>query len=635
MSEEHSSKHNSTASFETRRTRLFGMDSDQLIKSFFGLNATVAIVILLLITIFLFKEGAGFVGMYRNSLQLYRLSGLEYIDILKEEREAYTQLSRYQGMIRSDWIKDLRAQGKTQEDVNATINTPDARAFFMEYRRVGSDLRSYVQEKMELAIELRDQYLTNQNFRDSIAYMEDKVKELNARGYQLTDEDRAEFIMRLRRSAMEFNTPPAQKEQYAAIVESLREGQKRLSEAERKIFANFFEEEKKTVFIEDIDSEAEIKVITSDLDELKQINDELAIAIQEVLDKAPAFDDNPMLAARIKTFKELNAKFIQELPKYESQLANWQVDEQVSSGRAVVAFLTGKDWITASDQQDWYGLIPLFTGSLLIAVVALTIAVPFGVGAAVYVNQIAGAKERNFVKPYIEFIEAIPSVVIGFFGVMVLGQFVREWSQQSLEPSNWPVLGLISEHVGIFNMLMISVSDLLNWVASWLPFFPEGGIQERLNAFTAGCLLALMAIPTIFTLSEDAINNVPRYFKEASFAMGATRLQTTVRVIVPTALSGIISAVMLGFGRVIGETMVVLLCAGNRISIPDFTEGMGVFFQPVHTMTGIIAQEMGEVVPGSLHYRALFMVGIVLFFLSLLINISAQWVVRKYRKIGD
>jgi phosphate transport system permease protein len=108
-----------------------------------------------------------------------------------------------------------------------------------------------------------------------------------------------------------------------------------------------------------------------------------------------------------------------------------------------------------------------------------------------------------------------------------------------------------------------------------------------------------------------------------------------MRVIVPTALSGIISAIMLGFGRVIGETMVVLLCAGNRIKIPDFTAGPGVFFEPVHTMTGIIAQEMGEVVHGSLHYRALFMVGIVLFFASLLINYGAQWVVKKYSKLGD
>jgi phosphate transport system permease protein len=120
-------------------------------------------------------------------------------------------------------------------------------------------------------------------------------------------------------------------------------------------------------------------------------------------------------------------------------------------------------------------------------------------------------------------------------------------------------------------------------------------------------------------------------YKEASMAMGSTRLQTIIRIIVPTALSGIISAVLLGFGRVIGETMVVLLCAGNRIEIPRFTEGIGVVFEPVHTMTGIIAQELGEVVNGSIHYRALFVVGLTLFVISLLINYFAQKIVIKFQ----
>ena len=127
---------------------------------------------------------------------------------------------------------------------------------------------------------------------------------------------------------------------------------------------------------------------------------------------------------------------------------------------------------------------------------------------------------------------------------------------------------------------------------------------------------------------------MPRAFKEASLALGATQLQTLRKIIVPAALSGIVSAILLGFGRVIGETMIVLLCAGNRIAIPDFTAGLGVFTQPVHTMTGLIAQEMGEVVRGSIHYRALFMVGILLFFLSLLINYLAQGILRRYRING-
>jgi phosphate transport system permease protein len=222
--------------------------------------------------------------------------------------------------------------------------------------------------------------------------------------------------------------------------------------------------------------------------------------------------------------------------------------------------------------------------------------VPFGVASAVYVSEVATKPEQRFIKPYIEFIAAIPSVVLGFFGIAVVGQAIRAASESS-------------------------------WLA-WVPFFP---ISERLNVFTAGALLALMAVPTIFTLSEDALRNVPRAFKEASYALGANRLQTILRVIVPAALSGIISAILLGLGRVIGETMVVLLCAGNRIAIPDFTQGLGAFFQPVHTMTGIIAQEMGEVVRGSIHYRALFMVGLVLFALTLLINLAAQKITARYR----
>ena len=221
---------------------------------------------------------------------------------------------------------------------------------------------------------------------------------------------------------------------------------------------------------------------------------------------------------------------------------------------------------------------------------------PLGVASAIYVSEIASVHEKRLIKPYIEFISAIPSVVLGFFGIAVVGQAVRAASQSPC--------------------------------FSWVSFFP---ISERLNIFTAGCLLALMAVPTIFTLAEDALRNVPRGFKEASYALGANRLQTIARVLVPASLSGIVSAVLLGLGRVIGETMVVLLCAGNRIAIPDFTQGLGAIFQPVHTMTGIIAQEMGEVVRGSTHYRALFMVGLVLFTITLGINYLAQKFVARYR----
>jgi phosphate transport system permease protein len=298
----------------------------------------------------------------------------------------------------------------------------------------------------------------------------------------------------------------------------------------------------------------------------------------------------------MERFGGLARDYLATLPEVERKMAAWDHTVPVSAGEAFTAFIFGRQWLTASFWQDWYGVVPLFVGSLLVSLVALALAVPLGVGAAIYVNQIATAREQKLIKPFIEFISALPSVVLGFFGIAVLGELLRVLSQQS-------------------------------WL-SWVPGFPY---SERLNILTAGCLLALIAVPTIFTLAEDALNNVPRAFKEASFALGASRLQTTMKIIVPASLSGIISAVLLGLGRVIGETMVVLLCAGNRIAIPDFSQGLAFIVEPVHTMTGIIAQEMGEVVRGSIHYRALFVVGLVLFLLSLLINYIAQKIVRRYR----
>ncbi|NNM31202.1 MAG: phosphate ABC transporter permease subunit PstC, partial [Akkermansiaceae bacterium] len=252
--------------------------------------------------------------------------------------------------------------------------------------------------------------------------------------------------------------------------------------------------------------------------------------------------------------------------------------------------------VTNSSWHDFFGLLPLFTGSLLISVIALAVAVPFSVGAAIYVNQLAHPWEQHIIKPAIEFVQAIPSVVLGFFGIMVLGTFLRDLSQ-------------------------------VEWL-SWVPGFP---MQERLNILNAGLLLALMAVPTIFTLCEDALNNVPKAFTEASLALGTSKLQTILRVLLPAAISGILAAVLLGFGRVIGETMVVLLVAGNKIAIPDFAAGIGVVTQPAHTMTGIIAQETGEVDPGSLHWRALFMVGLILFAISLFINWTAQKIIHRFR----
>lgn len=501
----------SAFSITGKKSLLHGARVDGFMRTFFSANALLAIVILVLITIFLFREGAGFFPQNLRNLRVYRLAGLEYVDFMRGQVEDHSALSRYLQDVRQRQIAALMKQGKSVEDANAAMAAFDK--FAGDFDDGIDPLRSLVSD-----------------LTDVVSAIKEKAK-LAEEGGDKTKIDFAKEIEPVR------GTFPA----YQKAAAQLRE------------------------------------------------------RTAAALNAAPALPDRE-LQPRIEKFKKLAGIYLAGFPAVEEKLRSWDPQKPVPIYRAVTSFLFGCEWITGGFFQDWYGVIPLLVGSVMVSFVALLIAVPLSVCCAIYVSELATFREQRFIKPCLEFIAAIPSVVLGFFGIAVLGQTIR-----------W-----------------ITQLKFLGWV----PFFP---ISERLNIFTAGTLLALMAVPTIFSLSEDALNNVPRAFKEASLALGATRLQTIVRVLVPASLSGIISAVLLGFGRVIGETMVVLLCAGNRIAIPDFTQGLGVFFQPVHTMTGIIAQEMGEVVHGSIHYRALFVVGVLLFFLSLLINYAAQFIVRRFK----
>lgn len=515
---------------QKKRLRLLGLTVDDTIKAFFGGNAVVAIVVLTLITFFLMQEGFGFFAQNRQSLQVYRQAGLEYVDFIRTEVDDHTALTRY--------LSDLRLRQLTALTEGRKLSLDEANAALANFDK----------------------------FSDTFSGTVDPVRSLLS---DLTEQATA--------IKTKFIVTGDKKEERAQLL------------AEGKTA------EAAAVKIEETDFAAELKPLLATLPAFKEANREFNRALTASLEGAPV-PPTPELVARMERLKQLTRDYLARLPSVERSLETWDYTLPIPAWKTVSSFVFGRQWLTASFWQDWYGVIPLFIGSLMVSIVALTLAVPLGVGAAIYINQIASLREQRVIKPCIEFISAIPSVVLGFFGIAVLGQALRALSQFS-------------------------------WL-SWVPGFPY---SERLNILTAGCLLALIAVPTIFTLAEDALNNVPRALKEASFALGASRLQTIVRIIVPASLSGIISAVLLGLGRVVGETMVVLLCAGNRIAIPDFTDGLSVVTQPVHTMTGIIAQEMGEVVRGSIHYRALFVVGLVLFVLSLIINYAAQKIVRKYR----
>lgn len=511
--------------FDRKRLRL-----DHVIQKFFGVNAVVAVVVLGLITLFLFREGAGFFPQNLQNLRVYRLAGLEYVDFIRAQVEGHTALNRS--------LQDLRLR-----QLHALLS----------------------KEKEDLAA--ANAQLAG--FDEFAAAFDEAVDELRGLSSDLTE------------TVTEIKAKAAERENAL--------------EHRRFLVAEGKPQEAAAIPVAEIDYVKEVQPVRDAFPVYQQTAHQFQTTIEHLLATAPPLPV-PALKHRFDAFERAAKAYLATFPVTETQLKEWDQLKPVPWYRSVTSFLFGKAWITNSFWQDCYGVLPLLAGSLVVSAIALAIAVPFGVCSAIYVSEIATPAEQHFIKPYIEFISAIPSVVLGFFGVVVLGEAIRA-------ATHWPAL-------------------------SWIHAFP---ISERLNAFTAGCLLALMAVPTIFSLSEDALNSVPKHFKEASYALGATRFQTIFRVLIPAALSGIISAVLLGFGRVIGETMVVLLCAGNRIAIPDFTQGISALFEPVHTMTGIVAQEMGEVVRGTIQYRALFMVGLLLFLLSLAINWLAQAAVRRFK----
>jgi phosphate transport system permease protein len=233
--------------------------------------------------------------------------------------------------------------------------------------------------------------------------------------------------------------------------------------------------------------------------------------------------------------------------------------------------------------EEYFGLLPLIGGSLIITIGAALFAIPIGICTAVFISEISPRWARNLLKPLVEVLGGIPSVVLGFLGILILAPYIRR------------------------------LLDL-----------PTG-----LTALGGSILLGGIAIPTIVSVAEDALDSVPRSYRDAALALGATEWQTIWRVTLPAARSGVLTAIMLGIGRTIGETMAVMMVTGNAAVLPVKWNS---FFMPVRTMTATIAAEMGEVAKNSTHYHVLFFIGLVLFVISLGINIAASTAVFKQRK---
>lgn len=236
--------------------------------------------------------------------------------------------------------------------------------------------------------------------------------------------------------------------------------------------------------------------------------------------------------------------------------------------------------------ESYYGILPLIGGSIIITIGAAFIAVPLGLATAIFIAEVAPRWARDILKPMVEVLGGLPSVLLGFIGILVVSPFVRT----------------------AFSL-------------------PTG-----LTAFTGALLLGAISIPTIVSVAEDALDAVPKTYRDAAMALGATKWQIIWKVTLPAARSGVLTAIMLGIGRAIGETMTVMMVTGNAPVMP--TELIALF-RPVRTMTATIASEMGEVANGSVHYHVLFFIGIVLFLISLIINLTAASVVFKTKKRAE
>jgi phosphate transport system permease protein len=245
-------------------------------------------------------------------------------------------------------------------------------------------------------------------------------------------------------------------------------------------------------------------------------------------------------------------------------------------------FFGGKDWIPTATPSAQLGVLPLILGTLWVSVFAILIALPLGLGVAIYMSELADERIRKILKPTIELLAGIPSVVYGFFGLVVLVPLI----QRTLD-------------------------------------LPVGE-----TALAGSIVLAIMALPTIITIAEDALRTTPLAMREASLALGATNWQTIYKVIIPYAASGIMAAIVLGIGRAIGETMAVLMVTGNAAVIPHS------LFEPIRTIPATIAAELGEAPSGGTHYQALFMLGCILFIITMIISISAEIISKKKHSKG-
>ncbi len=283
-------------------------------------------------------------------------------------------------------------------------------------------------------------------------------------------------------------------------------------------------------------------------------------------------EDYDLIPEKLGEVIHTNPGIIAYIPQKYAAKNSRGIKELIQEKIGLSDYFLGEEWLPTATPAPLFGILPLLFGTLLVSFIAILIAIPLGVGVAIYLAEIANERIRKLLKPAIELLAGIPSVVYGFFGLVVLAPIIQK----------------------------------------------TGGLDLGETAFTGSLILAIMALPTIISIAEDALRTTPKAMRDASLALGANKWQTIYKVVIPFASSGIAAAVVLGVGRAIGETMAVLMVTGNAAVIPHS------MFESVRTIPATIAAELGEAPSGGTHYQALFLLGAVLFMITLIISIVAE-----------
>lgn len=636
--------------------KILGIGKQEAIKYFFGGNATLAVVLIVLIVGFLTYHAWNFLPQYQKSLTLYRLSGQEFTDYASDQLEAQKELSSLASQIPAYELKHRLGALYDLEAVHSDFKNKAQKQLIAERKElqrakskldsiqsaqapVQSDLesaRSRLEEASQTLRQRAEETLRNIDYSDldnkSLLTRDDFLEDIRSsvvsniitgktsdfiKNTRETEAKKTAEILNLphmqelaeaRRMLLAPQTPfnnylkkyriIASDNKGQAETHSTAAGRKEAQLIKAKLAQNEQQRQMDLIKAERIltdtpDYDFLNKPLYESLDEHLTVQNTLVDQTRKALQSMPSSSnfEGVKTRERLDKIQSLGSAFFPLVTDKRQKMETWSHQNPVTIGQSMAGFFMGTQWVSNSSWQDFYGVLPLLAGSFLVALVAIVLAVPFAVGGAIYVNRLSSPFEQRWIKPIIEFIGAIPSIVMAFLGVVVIGALIQEYSQSPL--------------------------------LSWIPSFP---VEQDKTILTAGILLALMSVPTVFTLAEDALNNVPKAYKEAALALGSTDLQTVMKVIIPSCASGIIAAVLLGFGRIIGETMVVLLVMGGRIAIPDSIS------DPAHSMTGIMAQEIGEVEQGTLHWSALFMVGLLLFVIALSLNYIAQTILKRLSK---